>query len=1024
MKKYDIIFRSTPVTNRKISINIKNFFAKKYLFNDQYIILKVNVVLNNKNTELLLSNKYININDKKEIKILIKNILEQLLFSNITLNIKDKISILYIVTNENNYINYINSIKIKNINNFSFFNFQKLNVKNFSTLVKNYTSSVKSIISLNKWYDYTYKINDQILLAEHIEYAVKNFWLQIVEQIEDYQYILIQFKLKTIESEYRTVSYVQTINKNDLDDLILIFKEYWNIRTDDYHILSIDSIIFTYKILTKQGKIGKTKIIPHNKILIQKNKPFSFSGISLPNTMDITKWSGKVIFNEDYNVAKVFLNNSPKEYHIQLFENFQIVKVIIKNKVLLEFKDIMTDKYDLSTFVREIKTQKYYFQNNNLILKQVNRKVNYLTKIEKDSVVSNKYITMDLETRNINGTLEPICISTFFVDGNEDKSENYYLNRFTSPENMLKTAIESLLRPKFNDYKVYLHNFSNFDGIFMIKILSEISTKVKPIIKDGRIINISVKYGKKNNYTLHFRDSYLILPSSLDNLAKNFNLEINKEIFPHKFVNNPDINLSYKGQVPDINYFYNITKEEYKAYCQKRLIWDLKNEITYYCEIDSKVLFLVLNHFSKIMFEMFKVDIFNYPTLPSLTLAIFRSNFLKKDHKIPLIDNKIYKDICEGYTGGMVDVYKPTNKPETKVYSYDINSLYPYVMSKYPIPVGNPIYFEGDILKINSNPFGIFYANVTAPNNLNYPILQTKITGSHKTITPIGNWSGWYNSEELFNAIKFGYSIKINKGYLFEKGYIFKEFVNKIYQIKMNSMKNTPNYLISKLLLNSLYGKLGTDPNFVNHMIIDSNKSQEYNHKYIITNVINLGNEKELISYFNIKDIDKLPTNKISSLPIAFSITAYARIHMSLLKQNALNNDLTIYYMDTDSLAVSNELAPELISPELGKFKLEHIFNEVIYLAPKVYGGKTSTYEITKVKGLKNKIKFNDLKPLLIKNNSIKLNQEKWFKNIGQGNISIKDEIYTLMLTENKRELIFDNNNIFIETKPIKINLI
>ena len=72
----------------------------------------------------------------------------------------------------------------------------------------------------------------------------------------------------------------------------------------------------------------------------------------------------------------------------------------------------------------------------------------------------------------------------------------------------------------------------------------------------------------------------------------------------------------------------------------------------------------------------------------------------------------------------------------------------------------------------------------------------------------------------------------------------------------------------------------------------------------------------------------------------------------------------------------------------------------------------------------KNKIKFNDLKPLLIKNNSIKLNQEKWFKNIGQGNISIKDEIYTLMLTENKRELIFDNNNIFIETKPIKINLI
>ena len=76
-------------------------------------------------------------------------------------------------------------------------------------------------------------------------------------------------------------------------------------------------------------------------------------------------------------------------------------------------------------------------------------------------------------------TIYPICISTFFVDGNEDKSENYYLNRFTSPENMLKTAIESLLRPKFNDYKVYLHNFSNFDVIFMIKILSEFSCNLR-----------------------------------------------------------------------------------------------------------------------------------------------------------------------------------------------------------------------------------------------------------------------------------------------------------------------------------------------------------------------------------------------------------------------------------------------------------------------------------------------------------------------------------------------------------------
>ena len=36
--------------------------------------------------------------------------------------------------------------------------------------------------------------------------------------------------------------------------------------------------------------------------------------------------------------------------------------------------------------------------------------------------------------------------------------------------------------------------------------------------------------------------------------------------------------------------------------------------------------------------------------------------------------------------------------------------------------------------------------------------------------------------------------------------------------------------------------------------------------------------------------------------------------------------------------------------------------------------------------------------------------------------IQIKDEIYTLSLSESKRQLIYDGNNNFIDTKPIKIN--
>ena len=68
------------------------------------------------------------------------------------------------------------------------------------------------------------------------------------------------------------------------------------------------------------------------------------------------------------------------------------------------------------------------------------------------------------------------------------------------------------------------------------------------------------------------------------------------------------------------------------------------------------------------------------------------------------------------------------------------------------------------------------------------------------------------------------------------------------------------------------------------HSVIDSNKSDEYNRKYIVTDEIDLKNGKELISFF--KDSGQFDNHKLSqknsSVSIALAVTAYARIHMSL----------------------------------------------------------------------------------------------------------------------------------------------
>ena len=59
------------------------------------------------------------------------------------------------------------------------------------------------------------------------------------------------------------------------------------------------------------------------------------------------------------------------------------------------------------------------------------------------------------------------------------------------------------------------------------------------------------------------------------------------------------------------------------------------------------------------------------------------------------------------------------------------------------MPVGSPVYFEGDITKIKNKPYGIFFCEVESPNNLNEPIIQKRIKSFNgmKTIAPLGKWN-------------------------------------------------------------------------------------------------------------------------------------------------------------------------------------------------------------------------------------------------------------------------------------------
>jgi DNA polymerase type B, organellar and viral len=175
----------------------------------------------------------------------------------------------------------------------------------------------------------------------------------------------------------------------------------------------------------------------------------------------------------------------------------------------------------------------------------------------------NNFITLDIETYIKINALIPYCISIY--DGK--RSYSYFISDFKNSEDLILTALKSILVRKYNGFNIYIHNMAKFDIIFLLKHLVKLGN-VTPIIHNGRIISINLSFGKNNEYRLQFKDSYLILLASLAKLTKGFGVETQKSIFPFLFVN--ENNLDYVGQVPDFKYFGNkISKSEYQDYISK-----------------------------------------------------------------------------------------------------------------------------------------------------------------------------------------------------------------------------------------------------------------------------------------------------------------------------------------------------------------------------------------------------------------------------------------------------------------------
>ena len=469
---------------------------------------------------------------------------------------------------------------------------------------------------------------------------------------------------------------------------------------------------------------------------------------------------------------------------------------------------------------------------------------------------------------------------TNFIVGGYYDGKNYFEYQD------LKTIVDFINNSE-KQLKIFAHFGGGFDFLFLIEQFFEHGVIIESVIPRGSMI-LSIKI--KGKYKTHvLRDSAALLPFSLDSLTKNFNVPTKKGIYDHS-----------------LNRGYN-------------------QELSEYLKSDCIGLYQVLEAFysSEIIAAAGPAS-----TIASQAQRVLQNYLPKQIKGIHEQTNEFMRNACHG---GRTEIFKPLGK---NLYEYDVNSLYPYVMKNFQYPAGLAIkcyYLKEDRL-------GIYEVIVHAPKDLHIPIIPTKV--DKKLIFPLGTFKTTCTSVEIEYAKTLGYKFEIIKGYYFrEKEYYFKEFIDALYAIRQKAEKNSVDNILSKLIMNSSYGKF----------IIKLKK----------TNLsFELNSESKLFREVKIKGKlyeiyqNDVVLNSFNHCGIGAFILAYARIHMHKLMHPIAPH---VYYTDTDSIWTDLVLPS---SNELGELKLEKpkgstkdFYENACFLLPKTYIAQNSDYKKIAMKG-------------------------------------------------------------------------
>lgn len=485
-----------------------------------------------------------------------------------------------------------------------------------------------------------------------------------------------------------------------------------------------------------------------------------------------------------------------------------------------------------------------------------------------------------------------------------------------NPDNVyIGTTIDQFMEwceDRIDNVRVYFHNLK-FDGQFILNWLFENGFKhaknsreratktFTTIISDKGLyycIEVIFWKGGRSIKKVTFWDSYKIIPLSVEDISESFKMPLSKLKIDYDAHNN----LPYEAP---------LTKQEKE-----------------YIINDVKIVAAALYEFRKQGLDKM--------TIGGCALEDYISIVGKKEFRRWFPVPQYHNDIKQSYKGGFSYLNpKFENKTVKNGIVVDVNSMFPYVMREMKLPFGTPILYQG---KYEPDPLYDIYTQMIRcqfelkPGKI--PTIQIKNSmffAGNEYLTSSGDEeiTLCLNSIdlELFLENYKVYNLEYISGWKFKsKKGMFSKYIDKWVEIKTQAKndKNWGLYLISKLYLNSLYGKFG---------------SGIYNRSKIP-----YVDENGVVKY---KDSDPVPKQGVY-IPVASFITSYARDIIIRAAQkiqddyNSGKSDIEFIYADTDSLHCKSdnfELPEglEIDSTKLGAFKFESKFIKAKYIRQKCY---------------------------------------------------------------------------------------